>query len=558
MPTGDAAKLERWARCLAVALSAAFVLLFLAVALQRLHYPFEVDRVESAMMTSVWRLRHGYPLYCAPSLTWAPLLYAPLFFYLSAALTKVMGIGYAALRAVSILSTLGSFTIIFLMVWKETRRFAACAVAVGLFASLYAFVLAWFDVGRVDSLSVFLFLLAIFTTRRGHPLLAALAWLLAFHAKQTFLPLGLAVFLVHWQQPRRLATGMIAFAALAGVSVLWLNHLTQHWYAWFAFGTSGSLGWAPREAALFVPADLLTPLPIAVLVIVAAAVLTPLRWRERDGSFFAIVTALLGAAVWFVRAHGGANINATLPLYAWIAVLLGVSVHRLLERLEYVARFEATSFWHPALWPTADLASWRRLAPAMLWLALCFQLLAHAYRPGQIIPPTGSIAVRQQLLATVRATPGDVWLLNHSYDGILAGKPMHAEMDALDAVLGRHYAPAAAEFNSLIGSQHFSAILLDRGPGAYGPPGIFTTPPFTTAYPLLAIVPGAEYGIEKDQPQFALLPCSALHATQPTGLLNLHAEMAIQSACAPWPRGDDCSTRKRYGDGGNNCRVVWQ
>jgi len=540
MPTGDAAKLERWARWLALALSAGFVLLFLAVSLQRLHYPFEVDRVESAMMTSVWRLRHGYPLYCAPSLTWAPLLYAPLFFYLSAALTKVMGIGYAALRAVSILSTLGSFTIIFLMVWKETRRFAACVVAVGLFASLYAFVLAWFDVGRVDSLSVFLFLLALFTTRRGHPLLAALTWLLAFHAKQTFLPLGLAVFLVHWQQPRRMATGMIAFAALAGVSVLWLNHFTQHWYTFYAFGTSGTLGWAPREAALFVPADLLTPLPIAVLVIVAAAVFTPLRWRERDGSFFAIVSALLVAAVWFVRAHGGANINATLPLYAWIAVLLGVSVHRLLERWEGVALWETAARSETVARgeanhssPTADAVQWRRLAPAMLWLALCFQLLAHAYRPGQILPPTGSIAVRQQFLATVRATPGDVWLLNHSYDGILAGKPMHAEMDALDAVLGRHYAPATAEFNTLIGSQHFSAILLDRGPGAYGPPGIFTTPPFTTTYPLLAIVPGAEYGIEKDQPQFALLPCSALHATQPTGLLNLPSEMAIQAACAP-------------------------
>src|SRR5580698_9885236 len=137
MPLNEESRLERPLRLAALGLSLFFVLSFLFIALHRLHYPFEVDRVESGMMTSVWRLRHGYPLYTASSLEWAPYLYAPLFFYLSAALSKVMGLSYAPLRMVSILSTLGSFGVIFLMVWKETKRFAAAAVAVGLFASLY-------------------------------------------------------------------------------------------------------------------------------------------------------------------------------------------------------------------------------------------------------------------------------------------------------------------------------------------------------------------------------------------------------------------------------------
>src|SRR5580704_3638324 len=96
------AVLERWFRRAACLLSVFFVLLFLYVALRRLHYPFELDRMESGMMTSVWRIAHGSPLYSAPSMEWVPFLYAPAFFYLSAALSRVTGLGYSTLRLVSI------------------------------------------------------------------------------------------------------------------------------------------------------------------------------------------------------------------------------------------------------------------------------------------------------------------------------------------------------------------------------------------------------------------------------------------------------------------------
>ena len=515
MPLNEESRLERPLRLAALGLSLFFVLFFLFIALHRLHYPFELDRVESGMMTSVWRLRHGYPLYAAPSLEWAPYLYAPLFFYLSAALSKVMGLSYAPLRMVSILSTLGSFGVIFLMVWKETKRFAAAAVAVGLFASLYVFVLGWFDVGRVDSLSVFLFLLAVFATRRAHPLLAAVMWLLAFHGKQTFLPLGVAIFLVEWQRPKRMLLGIGAFAAMAWASIVWLNHLTQHWYSFYAFGTSGALGWAPREAAMFLPHDFFEPLPVAVILILMAVLLAPMRWRERDGSFFIIVTALLGGAVWFVRAHGGANINATIPLYAWVAILTGVAVHRLL-----------------VLWETSEsVPSFARVSvPALLWMALTLQLMAHLYRPGQVSPLEGSLAARQLFMEDLRATPGDVWVVNHSYDGLMAGKPMHAEMDALDAVLGRGYQPAVQEFHRQIAGQHFTAVVLDRGQGSYEPPGLFTTPPFSDVYSLQVSAPGAQM----DQPNLVLLPCAAASAPQPQpGLLRLDAGFVDRSQCKP-------------------------
>jgi hypothetical protein len=503
---------ERLLRTAAVALSVFFVLLFLYVSFKRLRYPFELDRIESGMMTSVWRLRQGYPLYTAPGLTWVPFLYAPLFFYLSAALSKVMGLSYAPLRMVSILSTLGTLGAIGTMVWKETGRLAAAIVAIGLFASLYLFVLGWFDVGRVDSLSVFLFLLAVLATRRAHPLVAAVFWLLAFQSKQTFLPLGLAVFVVEWQRPRRMLMGMVAFGAMAWGSVAWLNHVTNHWYSFYAFGTPIGLRWDPRVAAMFPMADLLAPWPIAAVLILAAAVLTPMHWRKREGSFFAIVTALLVGAVWFVRAHVGANVNAVLPLYAWIAILTGVAMHRLLTLWETRSESETV----PQVWT----------APALLWLALTVQLAAHMYRPGELVPAAGELAVRQDFLSSLRATPGDVWLANHSYDGILAGKPMHAEMDAYDAVLGRPYAPAVAEFDRQIAAQQFSAVVLDAAPAAYAPVGIFTSAPFADVYRARSEVIGTG---SRDHLRFVLFPCDFNGPQE--GLLDTRLGFVDRSLC---------------------------
>ena len=126
------------------------------------------------MVTSVWRVAHGYPLYTKPTLDFVPYLYAPLYFYLAAALTKVVGAGYASLRLVSILGTLGTFGVIYALIHGETRSRLAGLAGAGLYAACYYPLQGWFDIGRVDALFMFLFLLAIYCTRRAPILLAVL------------------------------------------------------------------------------------------------------------------------------------------------------------------------------------------------------------------------------------------------------------------------------------------------------------------------------------------------------------------------------------------------
>ncbi len=508
-------RLERLLSGLTVAFSGIFILLFVSIAYHRLHCPFEVDRMESGMLASVWRLRHGYPLYSPPSLEWAPFLYAPLFFYIAAAFTKVLGIQFLALRLVSLLATLGSFGLIFALVHRETRRWRPALFAVGLFAALYPYVQTWYDVGRVDSLALLFFLAALLATRRGTPLLAAALWLLAFLTKQTFLPLGFALFLVDWQRPRRMLTGMAAYALLLVASVAVLQRVTHGWFTYFAFGTAGVIHWSMHTAVMFPFADLLAPLPIACGLILVAAVFTGVRWRDGEASYLAIVTGVLTAAIWYVRAHVGANLNAVIPLYAWMAVLAGVALHRCLE---YVQRQPAQIERQPE--GAAVLRS-------VVWLLALLQLAAHLYRPAEI--RSGNLAARTAFLSALRATPGDVWVVDHPYDAILAGKPLHADMDALDAVLGRRYQPALDGFHDLVGGGRLTAIVLDRSPDAYEPKGLFTSPPFSEVYRVPALTPGGAVSGEVDQPLYTFLPC--LLTSTPRSLTDLRGALVDRSAC---------------------------
>jgi hypothetical protein len=497
-PRQNPAALECWLRRLACCLAAFFVLLFLFVALRRLHYPFELDRMESGVMTSVWRIRHGYALYSPPTMEWVPFLYAPLYFYLSAWLSHLTGLDYSTLRLISVLATLGSFATIYAFVFRETRRHTAAVLAVGVFASLYDVCLGWYDIARVDSLSVFLFLLALYATRWANPLVAAIVWLLAFHAKQTFLPFGVLAFLPLWRKPRRMVTGIASFVLLAGLSVFLLNHATAGWYSRYAFGTTRQLAFIPRNAILFLPVDIVGPLPAVAALVLFAALLSPPRLRSPSTAFFGFLTVILLGAVGFVRAHSGANINAVIPAYAWLAVLAGLSIHRIL-----------TWLGSP---PAALNARSAQLAACALWLALGAQLLAHIYQPGRWVPSRASLAYRNVLLDAVRNTPGDVWLVDHTYDGILAGKPLHPDWDALDAVLALPDSPVVADFNRAIAEHRYAAILLDYPAETYQPEGSLNGPAIQSSYGLRARSPGADQPNAVSQPQLTLLPCADMGA----------------------------------------------
>ena len=93
---------EKWMRPTLCILSAGFILLFLYTSLRRIGYPFSFDQIEGGIVTSVWRIAHGHALYTSPTRDFVPYLYAPLYLYLAAALSKIVGAGYISLRKATV------------------------------------------------------------------------------------------------------------------------------------------------------------------------------------------------------------------------------------------------------------------------------------------------------------------------------------------------------------------------------------------------------------------------------------------------------------------------
>jgi hypothetical protein len=382
----------------------------------------------------------------------------------------------------------------------ETKRRLAGLVAAALFVGSYAVAGSFYDIGRVDSLFVFLVLLALLAQRRGRPVAAALLWVLAFQTKQSVLPLAVVLLgaeiayqkVLKHRYSLRSAAPLITFLVVAGASIVWLNHVTGGWYSFYVFHVAASLGIEWRQVVLYLPTLLLAPFGIAWMLVLAAIFLAG-NVRESNPIekqatlYFGIVSVVLLAGTWFVVAHKGASQNAMMPMYAWVAVLFGIALARLLDWAEQQASQKVKAL----------------STPLILAVALA-QLLALVYNPRPFIPPPAAVARTAGFIEQLRSIPGDVYVLNHSYDALLAGKQPHAEGEALGAVLdakaGDVSAGLRAQLNSAVAAHQYAAIVIDDGDPAD------TAWKFERSYPLEMSTELRGLRHFTSQPQWILLP----------------------------------------------------
>src|SRR5262245_11458385 len=85
----------------------------LGVAVLRVPYPFELEWLEGLSLHHVQRLLQGRPLYAPPSLEFISFDYTPLYFHVAAFASRLLGPGFAPLRVVSLLASLGSLGLVF-------------------------------------------------------------------------------------------------------------------------------------------------------------------------------------------------------------------------------------------------------------------------------------------------------------------------------------------------------------------------------------------------------------------------------------------------------------
>lgn len=434
--------------CVAVA---APIAAYLWVALHRIGYPFELDWMEGGSVELAGRVLAGHSLYSAPSVAFVGWTYPPLYYWVAAAVAKLTGLGFLPLRLVSLVASLVSMASLAWMVARETGNRTAALLAAGLFAATYRISGAWFDVGRVDSLSLALTLVALAWGRcasgvRGGIALGLLAFL-AFFTKQTALLalLPTLVFLVLTR--RRLGiTAVLTLVALVLVSSVVLEASTDGWYGYYALS---ELVHQPVAQPLWVGFwrhDIWhQEWPLVLFLLVGGVIMTRRAGARKalrsPAVYHAIAaTGLIGSA-WVSRLHTGGYANVLMPAYAAIALLAGLAY--------------------------AGLVRGRRgvVATPLLGVALAVQLGLLAYSVGAQIPTAADRAAGTQLIARLRALPGPVLLLRHPWYATLAGKGTFAQEEAIGDVLRsastRGMRPLRGSLRHALNAYDVQAVVLD-------------------------------------------------------------------------------------------------
>lgn len=489
-------------------LSLTLIALFVVTSLRRIGYPFSLEQLEGTMALAVARVAKGLPLYVAPNFRFIPYMYSPAYFYVAGFAARFLGSGFFALRLVSVLSTVGCFLCIGLLVFLETKDRSASLAAAGLYAAAYPVTQHWFDLGRVDSLYILLLLLALLATRWLHPVFSALVWTLAFLAKQTIAPVALVLLCFDWKRPRRVFAGAGTFLLTSLGSTALLDRATHGWFHYYIVTVPHASSDLRLHAAAFFWSDaMLAPFGIALVVIAAALLLTRIRWSEPTTDFYLLSGATLIALCWFLDAHAGATANTPMPAYAILAVAFGLALARLFR------------------WLGANPAPWTQAARTLLLLAACAQLASQLYSPKLSVPSAAEITHQQQLVAWLRSFPGDVFLPAHPYEAVLAGKSPHADEaalhDALRPGIPAINRPLLLEIQHALDTESFDAIALDRTPQDEA---TFAWMPadWETHYPILGLVPGSDQGNPfSPEPRYVLLPCRELSGSAAHGIAIL-------------------------------------
>jgi len=460
---------SRWSakisQYLLISAVAAYGVVFLAIVLARIRFPFELEWMEGSFLVQMQRVLNGQLLYTAPSLNYVPLVYTPLYFYLSAAVSRLVGGGFFPLRLVSLLSSLGCLVVIFLWVRKETGRGLAGLLAAGLFVACYNLSDTWFDLARVDMLFLFTLLLGAFCLRSARTyrasILAGVLFTLSFLTKQTalgfFLPLVLFAF---WYGKKRYALALMAtLLVLVGGSTLVFNALSGGWYGYYVFELPANHAFSLGFALYFIFKDMLPPFGFAwALILLYLAIFVnefvgaKQENSRRESSFILFFSLVMFGASWATRANVGGEVNTLIPAYSALAVLFGLAAGRLLDSSSL------TSLTHPML---------SNLFLSMICLG---QLLVLAYNPFAKIPSADDLAAGNQLVAAVRQIDGEVFIPAHNYIALLAGKQTYAHtvpIEELASFFGSHPETSQEpgilhDLEQAIQQQKFAAIILDN------------------------------------------------------------------------------------------------
>lgn len=427
-----------------------FIAVYIVIAVIRVRYPFELEWMEGGSVVHVQRILSGQPLYARPSLEFTPFIYTPFYYYVSAVPARVLGNGFLPLRLVSLAASLGSLVLIALFVRKRTRSASASFLAACLFAATFKLTGAWFDLARVDSLALFLMLAGVYviesSTSVAMTSVAVIVLVLSFLTKQSsaFVMAGLggAALITRRGRDRWLLPGLLGVLSVAAVWVL--NRQTDGWFGYYVFNVPSRHSIEKNMLTRFWTHDLAAHLPIALLFAVFALLgaAAPTRDRGRVIRDTALFGGLLAAA-YFSRIHSGGFDNVLMPAVAGVAMFFGIGM----------ASVGTTALHRPLL-------------TAAIFAVAAVQFLMLAYSPRYYVPTASARAEGEQLLRSINAVDGGVYLAEHPWYAVAAGKSSQAQTMAVADLIRASGSDVvrdalADEMRIAVDEERYSAFVVD-------------------------------------------------------------------------------------------------
>lgn len=428
-----------------------YFIVFIIVALCRIRYPFELEWLEGGALDQVRRILSGQKLYVAPSLEFVPFIYTPLYFYLSAAVSKVSGIGFTPLRLVSLAASLSCFLIIFLIVKRETGDTFAGILASCLFAATFRISGAWFDIARVDSLFLVLLLAALYEVKFKDSskscIAAGILISFSFLTKQiallTSLPIMIYCLLVG---KRRFLYLLGTVAVIIGASTFLLDYFHNGWYNYYVFHLPRQHG-ILRSAFFYFWSYDLRPISIAMALSILYLFIQFWYKAKKNYLFYFLSAAGMIGGAWLSRLHSGSYDNVLLPACAIISVLFGLAVHSIFQLVQ------------------AAPANSRSIMEIYVYLVCIIQFACLIYNPFDQIPSQWDLEAGKKFITQITQIKGDVFIPYHPYLATLANKSGFAHAMAMADIIrgdkGEVKAELANQVRDALRRKIFSTIFLD-------------------------------------------------------------------------------------------------
>lgn len=486
----------------------------------RLHHPYDLEWMEGGVLDQAARFAGGADPYPAPSSTFVPFLYPPLYPWLVAAVGTVTGSGvsYALARGISAAATLLTMGLGARAVHRATGRPALALLTLGLMSALYSYAGSFQDLARPDALAMALVMGAAVLAEGeslGRLVAAGVLLALACFAKQTAFvaALGVLAAVLYTRGTPRAAVIALTAAALGGVIFAWWQMATGARFALYVvkghqthrFYRDNFGFYFYRDALHLAPLLLLAPLAwlrgamrASTLPLLLAAHLTAtvvqryVMTRDLPHMYFrdlwyphhawAVPVVLIGALFWGVDRRAArekappAELALSAPLRHWGAVFVGALL--------------ASAFGHATQWafknsllPLAtvgvpfvvlalDALTDHGRASQRNWLvagAVLVQLVALASPPTLLAPGPGDREAWEALRARLAKVRGECIVLGHPFfdreRGV--GPHLHAMGLADMAALG-----GVPDFDARLARHEWAAIVVDVGDGMGAPPNV--------------------------------------------------------------------------------------